>query len=649
MFKKLKIAHKLVVLFLVISVVPLLLFSTAMYFYTKAQLERKTLASLEAVTNSRAAHINRTIQFRQEQAKEFAGGALLRRLTEVGSNDPSIIQGIQEDIDSTFNDLKLNPTSNYQSIDQTTDIDIIGVWDVHGNIIANTRKELIGKKMPLEYLRHVHETGTYFGGFQEDPLTHENYLIHLEEIRNWKSGLIVGALSLQIRAEVLNQITSSLEGLGATGETYLVNDKYLMITPSRFNKDSIMNTRVLTEGAQACFKGHRAPATYKNYRDIQVLGVQKYLSDENWCLLGEIEASEAFAPVKAFRNRTLYMGGFLIIVIFVFASVGSRFFTRPILRLHEASQKVAGGDYTTQVEIESQDEIGGLAQAFNDMTKSLSNFTSQLEEKSKTLFKHLAISTRQRKELKAVNEELDGFVYTASHDLRAPLRAISSFASFLEEDYKNKLDAQGQDYLLEVRKAANKMNTLIEDLLMLSRISRIKNPYEDVNISKLLDSVLERLKFDIKQNNVELKMQSNLPVVYCDRIKMEEVFLNLMNNAIKFSSKKPVGDHPIVEVSFKEDAEQFVFCVRDNGIGIDPKFHQQIFGMFKRLHADKEYEGTGAGLSIIKKVIDGHQGKIWIESALGSGAAFYFTIPKNLKDQIVLSEDETESQNNSSG
>jgi len=185
------------------------------------------------------------------------------------------------------------------------------------------------------------------------------------------------------------------------------------------------------------------------------------------------------------------------------------------------------------------------------------------------------------------------------------------------------------------------MNALIEDLLMLSRISRIKNPYEDVDIKGLIDSVLERIKFDIKENKVTLNIQDNMPVVYCDRIKIAEVFLNLINNAIKFSSKNN-KENPKVDVAYIDDGEYHKFYVKDNGIGIDPKYHSQIFGIFKRLHTDKEYEGTGAGLSIIKRVIDDHQGKIWVESELGKGAAFNFTIPKKLKEEKRSSEDSEE-------
>ncbi|HBR14549.1 MAG TPA: hypothetical protein DD723_03265 [Candidatus Omnitrophica bacterium] len=237
---------------------------------------------------------------------------------------------------------------------------------------------------------------------------------------------------------------------------------------------------------------------------------------------------------------------------------------------------------------------------------------------------------QQKENLEKVNLELDSFVYTASHDLRAPLRGIASFATFLEEDYKDKLDAEGKDYLNEIRKGADRLSALIDDLLTLSRIARIKNPYEKVDIRTLIEAVRERLEFDIKESKVELGVQENLPLLVCDRIKLGEVFVNLINNSIKFSSKSN-KENPKVDIGYNEREKFYEFYVKDNGIGIDPQYHERIFEIFKRLHKPGEYEGTGAGLSIVKRIVEDHGGRVWVESRLGQGAVFYFTIPKDLK------------------
>ena len=155
--------------------------------------------------------------------------------------------------------MNLTPTSHYQNIDKVTDIESISVWDVHGNIIASTNRELLGMKMPLEYIQKVYEQGTYFRGLERDPLTGKILLTHLEEVRNWQSGVIVGAISLNIRGKILDDVTGDRDGLGTSGETYLVDKNYRMITQSRFVPNSILRTQVNTAGTRACFTGPRQP------------------------------------------------------------------------------------------------------------------------------------------------------------------------------------------------------------------------------------------------------------------------------------------------------------------------------------------------------------------------------------------------------
>jgi PAS domain S-box-containing protein len=258
------------------------------------------------------------------------------------------------------------------------------------------------------------------------------------------------------------------------------------------------------------------------------------------------------------------------------------------------------------------------------------NIMEDLEIARRSLEREKAELDEQKHALEKANLELDSFVYTASHDLKAPLRGISSFSSFLQERYKSRLDEKGVHYLERIVNGTKHMTKLIDDLLTLSRISRQKNPYEDVPVAGLIQSARERIEFDIEQKKVDLVIQKDLPVVRCDRIKMAEVFLNLINNAIKFSSKDN-KENPRVEIGYQDAGEYHQFSVQDNGIGIEPRYHDQIFGIFKRLHTDSEYEGTGAGLSIVKRVIDDHHGAIRVDSDLGRGATFIFTIPKDIE------------------
>lgn len=301
--------------------------------------------------------------------------------------------------------------------------------------------------------------------------------------------------------------------------------------------------------------------------------------------------------------------------------------------------RILGGEERIRTEIDVLDHLDKqvpclmTATPFRGFRGELIGMIQDFEDISE--LKSAEEAAKQRAcELEKVNKELDSFVYSASHDLRAPLRAISSFATFMEEDLGDRLDAVGSGHLSEIRKGVDRMNRLIEDLLVLSRVSRIKNPYEKVDMQLLIDGIKERLNFDIQKNNVDFRIQGRMPVIECDRIKFEMVFQNLINNAIKFSSKVE-GRVPLVDVGYEDHGDSHAFYVRDNGIGIAKQYHDQIFAIFKRLHTEKEYEGTGAGLTIVKRIVDDHGGRVWVDSDLAQGATFYFEIPKNLVPSAV--------------
>ncbi len=304
--------------------------------------------------------------------------------------------------------------------------------------------------------------------------------------------------------------------------------------------------------------------------------------------------------------------------------------TVPLKALGAASGRIGAGDFDVKLDDKGRDEFGKVSRAFNSMSKQLKESQQKLEAQSETLRNNLELTAKQKKDLEKVNQELDRFVHTVSHDIRSPLMGIAWYADYLKKQYHDKLDQKGRDSLDGVCRGVDRANALISDLLALTRITRIRNPYQFVRVSGILEEVVGNLEYKIKQNGVDLKVQSDLPTIVCDGIKIKEVFLNLINNAIKFSSGTP-GIQPVVEIGYLDEPNLHEFFVKDNGIGIAPEHHDDIFDMFKRLDNSGKYEGTGAGLSIVKSIIDDHGGKIWVESSLGKGSAFHFTIPKGLE------------------
>jgi PAS domain S-box-containing protein len=224
--------------------------------------------------------------------------------------------------------------------------------------------------------------------------------------------------------------------------------------------------------------------------------------------------------------------------------------------------------------------------------------------------------------LKISNRELEQFAYVASHDLQEPLRMVSSFTQLLERRYKDKLDDDANDYIGFVVEGAQRMKDLIDDLLSFSRLNTTSREFEVVLMDVALDDVLVNLKAYIRDHNAQIN-HDTLPTIKGDPIQINQLLQNLIANAIKFHGDKP----PQIQISAKEFGDNWIFSVKDNGIGIDIKHQDQIFSIFKRLHTRADYDGTGIGLSICKRIVERHGGEIWVESELGKGSTFYFTIP----------------------
>ncbi|MFP3861011.1 MAG: PAS domain-containing protein [Bacteroidales bacterium] len=241
------------------------------------------------------------------------------------------------------------------------------------------------------------------------------------------------------------------------------------------------------------------------------------------------------------------------------------------------------------------------------------NWNKELEDKV----------VRRTKELEKANKELESFSYSVSHDLKAPLRAIEGFSKVLEEDYFEKLDDEAKRYLNIIRSNASKMNQLISDLLAFSRLGRKALRTHNVDTKKLVEEVCRELPKEILKK-IEFKFM-NLPPVRADRSMLKIVFSNLVSNAVKFTAQKA---KPEIEVgSFQDMNNKTVFYVKDNGVGFNMEFADKIFGTFQRLHSDEEYQGSGIGLSLVKRVIEKHGGTIWAEAKQNEGATFYFYLP----------------------
>ena len=229
-------------------------------------------------------------------------------------------------------------------------------------------------------------------------------------------------------------------------------------------------------------------------------------------------------------------------------------------------------------------------------------------------------------ELKRSNTELERFAYVASHDLQEPLRMVASFTQLLERQYKDKLDENAMEYINFAVDGAKRMQNLINDLLAYSRVHTKGEKFEDVHLDKVFDDVLFNMEIPIEENNVIITKEP-LPKINADYSQMVQVFQNLISNAIKYRRQET----PQIQIFSQKQDYKWQFSIKDNGIGIKPDYFEQVFQIFRRLHTHDEYKGTGIGLAITKRIIERHNGNIWVESEPGKGSTFHFTIPETIE------------------
>ena len=274
--------------------------------------------------------------------------------------------------------------------------------------------------------------------------------------------------------------------------------------------------------------------------------------------------------------------------------------------------------YNATVYKNEQDEVQGIFAAARDITEK--KITEAELEKYRL---HLEDLVKQRtEELARSNKDLEQFAYVASHDLQEPLRAVSGFVNLLERQLKDSLNAKTKEYMNFTVDGVTRMQSLINGLLEYSRIDTRGKPPESTDSGKSLDNAILSLQTSIKESGAKIT-SDKLPTVNIDPVQLSQLFQNLISNAIKFRSENP----PEIHVSANHQDNAWRFSVKDNGIGIDPQYAGRIFMIFQRLHTRKKYPGTGIGLSLCKKIVERHSGKIWVESEQGCGSTFYFTVP----------------------
>ncbi len=262
-----------------------------------------------------------------------------------------------------------------------------------------------------------------------------------------------------------------------------------------------------------------------------------------------------------------------------------------------------------------------LEELVEQRTAELAKANEQLQEEIIQRQKSQEKMAQLLKEVESANQELNDFAYVVSHDLKAPLRGISSLSEWLLTDYADKFDDEGKQLINRLIARVKKLHNLIEAILQYSRVGRTKEERKQVNLNDVVTEVIELLQ---PLENIQIEVANELPVVYCDKTRIEQLFQNLLSNAIKFMDK-PQGK---IKIACIEDDSYWKFSIADNGPGIEKQHFVRIFQIFQKLSSSKDSDSTGIGLALVKKIVDIYGGDVWVESEVGQGSTFFFTLKK---------------------
>jgi signal transduction histidine kinase len=358
-----------------------------------------------------------------------------------------------------------------------------------------------------------------------------------------------------------------------------------------------------------------------------------YTTKYGWAVIIEIPIETALASIEqnkstinAFIKITLNSISYAIIIIIILAIavciivaiVITNRTIQPILELTHATEKISKGNFQLQIENKSNDEIGQLSQSFNLMAQEISKKQEELMKSNDYVKKNA------QELLNRYNSDLEQFAYVTTHDLIEPLRMITSYTQLLQRRYSGNLDGDAKEFMGYITEGVQRMHKIINDLFEYSHIRTNESDFQTVDCREVIDEVLKRLETEIAESKAVITADGHAKI-RAVKSNMVQVFQNLIANAIKFKSP----DRPLqITLKCENQTHEWLFSVKDNGIGFDPKYSDKVFEIFKRLNKRDQYAGSGMGLAICKNIVERHGGKIWVEPVLGEGTTFYFTIKK---------------------
>ncbi len=615
------ITLKFAFVFVLFALLLLASMSVLFYFSGRAALEAATISELRATAIEKEATLDAWIAERKSDTAALAQSPGLRQDVESFLTAPagSPAHALAENNVRQELQTRAGPDQVFS--------EVFILEPAHAQILFSTRREEEGKfreDLPyfIEGRRAPYVQNIYYSfALQGAAMTASAPL-------RAANGELLGVLAARLNLDEMTKVINRRSGLHTTDDFFLVTAANLFASQPRFISDpAVLQRGIYTPAVKQCLTRTSGTIAANDYRGEPVLAVYRWLEDAQLCLITKLDQAEAFAPVRDLTATLLVVTLVVLGAASALSIIVARTLTQPILALQTSAAKLARGDLSARAPENARDELGALAHEFNVMAAAIAEKDARLQERAA--------------QLEFANKELEAFTYSVSHDLRAPLRAITGFARILLDDYAPQLESETARYLHLIAKNTQQMGRLVDDLLAFSRLGRHALKKETVQPEKIVRRVLADLQSEQENRALEINI-SVLAPCQADPALLKQVWMNLIANALKFTRTRAPARIEIGTLS-KQDAETRrpedpenprvaaslrppVYFIRDNGVGFDMQYAHKLFGVFQRLHRADEFEGTGVGLAIVQRVIHRHGGRVWAESEPEKGATFYFTL-----------------------
>ncbi len=599
---------RLTIAFLLIASIPILVIGLTGSYFIERIVTQSEIDTLQANTDSHVERLNRLIARNNERLEQIALSSQVQtnlRFYNAARNAENRLILDQLLVDHAA---------------AAPDIELITISDMSGTIVAASDPRMVGEFTANRSLHRIAiEPPIEDGGD-----LHADGSIH-PDVRGTSEikfdGRIIGYVTIVSAGNELMEIANSFSGLGSTGEILLLTRSSVgtpeYLTPLRLDSRAIFSADAYGSNVDVLenlpFDAPRGSSSnIRDYRGVEVFATWDLIEDADIGIITKQDRREVLAPVREARNFLIVFAFALTSLVVIAALAASRTLTNPLSNLTSVVELFSRGDHTQRVDSLGSDEFGQLGVAFNEMAGQLERSNADLEQQVRS----------RTEELQRSNQDLEQFAYVASHDLQEPLRMVASYTQLLGRRYKGQLDESADEFIGYAVDGAHRMQVLINDLLGYSRVGTHGGDFVQFEMNEAVDDVRSMLATVIDESKATISVGS-LPSVVADRGQMSSLLQNLISNAIKYRGESA----PIIEIEAIRSAGGWQFSVADNGIGIDPQFSDRIFTIFQRLHTKEEFEGTGIGLAVAKRIVQRRGGEIWIRSEPGKGSTFFFTIP----------------------